>query len=591
MESKTPPDPNKNIFIICPIDKDGSDIRKRSDQVKKHVIDKASEDYGYRAYRSDHIYEPGLIPDQIVSNLEDAEIVVADLSDRNANVFYELAIRQVCGKPVILLCSEDQKAPFDVQSQRIIFYNNKDWDSLPTTLESVRQSIKTIEENNFRYDSPIKLKSFQDISEKNNVIEFQKTIIDDLKKRNISLENEQTNYKKQINQLRNEFTHGKKGTSLDGQEIRIGYISSTTVGLETGIPLINDIIEPDISRYVNDLGYDVEFEFIIDDARGNAAVHLEKVQGLHSMGVNLILGGGWSSQAQASLAYCNNNGLLLVSSTSTSPILAIEDDNFFRMCPTDFLQGPALSQMLLSKGVDKVVVFLREDAWAQGIFNSFKEAYLQNGGDILDEISYYHEETDFEIPLSRANNVLRTKISNDNVDEFGILSLSFNEIVNIVLQAEDYDSLYDVTWFGSDGTALSRQLVDQAGAQADMLKLYSTYAAPPNSKKFIELYDKYYSLVSQPFGYYSACTYDAAWALVKSVLETQSTETKVVKTVLPKICYDMWGASGWCALNAAGDRAISNYQIWGYGRKDEGPVQPIVYGYYDGLTGSVSWSG
>lgn len=88
-------------------------------------------------------------------------------------------------------------------------------------------------------------------------------------------------------------------------EVYLGYISSTTEGLETAVPLIEDIIEPDLNEYVSKLGYDVKFRFLIDDAQGSTARHLEIVQGYNSMGVNLFIGGGWSSQAQASLRYCN----------------------------------------------------------------------------------------------------------------------------------------------------------------------------------------------------------------------------------------------------------------------------------------------
>ena len=71
---------------------------------------------------------------------------------------------------------------------------------------------------------------------------------------------------------------------------------------------------------------------------------------------------------------------------------------------------------------------------------------------------------------------------------------------------------------------------------------------------------------------YEACLYDAAWVLVKAILEAQNTEGSIIKKILPKICYDYFGASGWCALNRAGDRGFSNYGIWRYGRINDGSV-------------------
>ena len=80
---------------------------------------------------------------------------------------------------------------------------------------------------------------------------------------------------------------------LDGKTIQIGYISSTTSGLETSQPHIEQMMTPDYNEYASMLGYDVEFEYLIDDATSQAAVHLEKVQGFKSIDVNIFIGGGW----------------------------------------------------------------------------------------------------------------------------------------------------------------------------------------------------------------------------------------------------------------------------------------------------------
>ncbi|MBN2334493.1 hypothetical protein JXL21_02965, partial [Candidatus Bathyarchaeota archaeon] len=83
---------------------------------------------------------------------------------------------------------------------------------------------------------------------------------------------------------------------LDGMTIQIGYVASQTTGLETAVPHIEEMMVPDYNAYCTKLGYDIDFEYLIDDATGQAAVHLEKVQGFKSMDVNVFIGGGWSSQ-------------------------------------------------------------------------------------------------------------------------------------------------------------------------------------------------------------------------------------------------------------------------------------------------------
>ncbi len=55
---------------------------------------------------------------------------------------------------------------------------------------------------------------------------------------------------------------------LEGKTVQLGYISSTTAGLETTTPLVKDIMEVDYKEYLEKLGYDVDIEYLIDDATG-----------------------------------------------------------------------------------------------------------------------------------------------------------------------------------------------------------------------------------------------------------------------------------------------------------------------------------
>jgi branched-chain amino acid transport system substrate-binding protein len=237
---------------------------------------------------------------------------------------------------------------------------------------------------------------------------------------------------------------------LEGKTIQIGYISSTTAGLETATPLVQDILMADYNEYAAKLGMDVDFDWLIDDATGQAAVHLEKVQGFKSMDVNVFLGGGWSSHAQAALSYCNDNDMLMWSSSSTSPLLAIADDNLYRMCPDDTIQAPAISAMLLSHGIKAVVVMQRGDAWADGIYNYFEPAYTAGGGVVIEKIRYAGEATEFSNYLQTAEAKIADAIATYGIEHVALEVIAFSESVVMVTQAVDYPAVYSVPWFGSD---------------------------------------------------------------------------------------------------------------------------------------------
>ncbi|MFW6109372.1 MAG: ABC transporter substrate-binding protein, partial [archaeon] len=370
--------------------------------------------------------------------------------------------------------------------------------------------------------------------------------------------------------------------------IQLGYISSTTVGLETAVPLVEDIMAKDYNEYLEKIGMDTEIEFLIDDATGQAAVHLEKVQGYKSMDVDVFIGGGWSSQAQAALSYCNDNDMLMWSASSTSPLLAIPDDNLYRMCPTDLIQAPAIAEMLWSHGIKAIVVIHRGDAWADGIYNYMEPAYTEKGGVILERIRYAGEATEFSNYLQTAEDVLSDAVDEYGAEHVGVEIISFAEFVVMMTQAEDYPTVYNSVWFGSDGTTLSQQACDDAPEQVTHLKVHSTYAAPAESEKFDNLYDRYYALVSQPFGYYSACTYDIGWIIAETILHAQSTSALDVIPLQHETAYNNFGASGWNRLNEDGDRYGSNYQIWSYHYEGD-VVVPYVSGLYEMASGTVTW--
>jgi branched-chain amino acid transport system substrate-binding protein len=376
---------------------------------------------------------------------------------------------------------------------------------------------------------------------------------------------------------------------LDGETIQLGYISSTTSGLETNQPHIEEMMVPDLNEYASKLGYDVDFVYLIDDATSQAAVHLEKVQGFKSIGVNIFIGGGWSSQASAALSYCNDNEMLMWSASSTSPTLAIAGDNLLRMCPTDLVQAPAIVRMLESHGINAVVTIQRGDSWADGIYNIYKPMFEEGGGVELDRIRYAAEVQEFSSYLQQAENKLSEAIDTYGQEHVAVEVIGFQEVANMIQQAVDYETVYSVVWFGSDGTALTSQIRDDSPVQAAHLKLHSTMAAPAESSKYADLYDRYWALVGQPYGYYTACTYDIGWVLAETILESQSLDAMVNLPLQATSCQNSFGASGWNKLNDDGDRFASNYQIWFYEIDDEGVGWDKVAGLYDMVTDSVTW--
>lgn len=110
----------KSCFIISSIGKEGSDTRKEADEKFELIFEPILKEFNYKATRADKIGIPGSISREIISNVINSDLVIADVSDENPNVFYELAIRNAVKKPVIVFRGIDQPMPFDIYDKRSI---------------------------------------------------------------------------------------------------------------------------------------------------------------------------------------------------------------------------------------------------------------------------------------------------------------------------------------------------------------------------------------------------------------------------------------------------------------------------------------
>lgn len=389
-----------------------------------------------------------------------------------------------------------------------------------------------------------------------------------------------------------------KETPLAGTTIQLGSIAASDTNLEVEKPWHEQTIQTDMNAYCKALGYDVTYQWLVDNAGGQDNTHLEKVQGFRSMGVTCFQGGGWSSQAQASLSYINTNHMLMWSYSSTSPTLSIADDRLYRACPSDAALVPALVNVMWNYGIKDVILFQRGDSWGDGIINLFVPAWTAKGGSIAgDKVRYDTAATDFSNYLQVANTAAAAAIAKDGGPaKVGILLLSFDEAPVIISQAKDYSSFYDCTPFGGDGTAVSIRIMDDAGPQAIHMKIFSLMASSPVSTKFNTLKAEYQNLTKQAFTAYTGYEYDIGFIFMGTQLQAQSAQADDITPLQTPWCYNMYGSTGWLQLNQYGDRAPPPFDIWYYSTPtaanpgDGKGCASFIAGSYDNDLQTTTWN-
>jgi hypothetical protein len=149
---------HNRCFVISPIGEIGSTTRVRSDQILTHLIRPVTDPLGFEVARADEITEPGIISTQILERVANDRLVIADLTERNPNVYYELAVRHATRKPVIQLLQKGEPLPFDIAGTRTIVVDHKDLDSVADAKRQLEQYIINIENlGPIEFDSPISL--------------------------------------------------------------------------------------------------------------------------------------------------------------------------------------------------------------------------------------------------------------------------------------------------------------------------------------------------------------------------------------------------------------------------------------------------
>lgn len=153
---------NKSAFVISPIGKPNSSTRKRSDARFKHILEPECKNLRYSITRSDKLRTAGIITLDIIKHISGDDLIIADLTDQNPNVFYELAICHSLNKPVLMLVSKGQKIPFDISSMRVVAIDDK---NLRKSKTDIRLMLKSFLEDpeSFKGESPISM--FKRISE------------------------------------------------------------------------------------------------------------------------------------------------------------------------------------------------------------------------------------------------------------------------------------------------------------------------------------------------------------------------------------------------------------------------------------------
>jgi hypothetical protein len=153
----------KTCFIIMPFsDMEGYESGHFS-RVYEHLIRPACVTAGVEPVRGDEVKGTNYIAIDILQRILKSDIVICDLSGKNANVMYELGIRQAFDLPVVLLKDKKTERVFDIQGLRTLDYvESLRIDSVEQDRESLAETISaTLKREDHEVNSLVSLLSIQ----------------------------------------------------------------------------------------------------------------------------------------------------------------------------------------------------------------------------------------------------------------------------------------------------------------------------------------------------------------------------------------------------------------------------------------------
>jgi Nucleoside 2-deoxyribosyltransferase len=134
-------------FVMMPFDEEFDDIYRL-------VITPPLERAGYLVSRADSALDQRNIMRNVVAGIDDADIIVADLTGLNANVLYELGIAHGLVKPVVMLTQDIESLPFDLRAYRVLAYST-DFRRINVFSESLEELARSHISGDVQFGSPV----------------------------------------------------------------------------------------------------------------------------------------------------------------------------------------------------------------------------------------------------------------------------------------------------------------------------------------------------------------------------------------------------------------------------------------------------
>ncbi len=313
------------------------------------------------------------------------------------------------------------------------------------------------------------------------------------------------------------------------------YGNSVKNGLEIAIDEINEAGGVKVGSDT----YNLKLSFKDDEAIEDKAV--TAYNSLVDEKINALLGATTSGSSLAIADLTHKDNILQLTPSGSAKDITI-NDNVFRLCFTDPLQGETIAKYVVENNYDSVaVLYNNSDEYSTGVYESFKSE-LENmgkGATLVDVESFTTQDIDFTTQL--------TKIKATNPKAIFIPAY-YEAVAQIATQAKSIGINCD--FIGSDGwDGVLAQVTDKSALEGSVfLSPFLATSDDEKVQKFVEEYNKKHSAIPDQF---AADAYDTVYVLKAAMEKANSIDSEALIKAMTEIEVD--GLTGKVSFEASGE--------------------------------------
>ena len=371
---------------------------------------------------------------------------------------------------------------------------------------------------------------------------------------------------------------GIQATPFAGMTVSIGFLNPMTGPIAVYAPGFGVAANVALGM-MNIAGWNsgLQFEMVMVDSGCNGDVAAAGAQTLLDAGVVGVVGAACSGATMAANAVLGAAGIPMISYASTNPSLsnATAYPHFFRVVPSDAIQGPALADVVTADGGSDVALLYMTNDYGSGLADSFAAAWEAEGNTLCASIGYEDTTTDF---TSQVQSVMDNSCGSVMLISYAADGAAIVE----ELAAQSFSGQI----FGGDGIAEEGLCASMADPSLCDGIVATKPAAPTPNERSMAFAAICGSIPDCADGIYTAEAFDAMIIMGYSVFAQLSSPGATLSQMIGAVGQGFVGASGVHTFAANGDVGGSGYCVGTFSMVNGAPSYDCTRSWT--LSGGVS---